>query len=118
MTLIIYFLLAYGISNWFVFSMGPFHVFDKIRNYAAMIHPQFGELMNCMICFPSWVGIILSLLNYFLIPVPFTPFNILFAGANVNWLLIALFDSAITSGVVWLINTLQEALETRYEEDE
>ena len=48
--------IVYSISNHFVYAHGPMHVYDKIRNIAQRIHPNLGELFECMICFPTWVG--------------------------------------------------------------
>ena len=54
---------------------------------------------------------ILSIINWFLIPVAFTPFNILFGGMTGLWWLAAIFDGAFTSGIVWLIHHIQEYFE-------
>lgn len=110
----LYSIVAYGISNMFVYAMGPFHIFKGIRTLARKIHPQLGELFDCMICFPTWVGLILSALNAYFIPEKgFTPFNIV---GGMPWWAIIIFDAAYTSGIVWLINTVQEALERTEDE--
>jgi len=104
-------IVAYGISNHFVYAHGPFHMYDCIRSLAAKIHSNLGELFNCMICFPTWVGFILSALNSWLIPTKaLTPFMILLGGAA-PWWVIMIFDGFFASSVAWLINTVQEALE-------
>ena len=72
---------VYSISNHFVYAHGPMHVYDKIRNIAHRIHPNLGELFECMICFPTWVGMALSAMNYFFLNgVALTPFMILLNG--------------------------------------
>ena len=73
--------IVYSISNHFVYAHGPMHVYDKIRNIAQRIHPNLGELFECMICFPTWVGMALSAMNYFFLNgVALTPFMILLNG--------------------------------------
>ena len=110
---IIYILCAYGISNMFVYSSGPFNMFNHLRNAMDKYGPSnFGELFHCMICFPTWVGIILSIFDIFLLPNHFfTPFNI-FINNDSLWYYIIPLDMFITSGTVWLINTFQETFES------
>ena len=110
---IIYILCAYGISNMFVYSSGPFNMFNHLRNTMDKYGPSnLGELFHCMICFPTWVGIILSAFDIFLLPNHlFTPFNI-FINDDTLWYYIIPLDMFITSGTVWLINTFQETFES------
>ena len=104
-------ILSYSISNHFVFAHGPMHLYDKIRDIAAKIHPNLGELMNCMICFPTWVGFVLSVLNSLFVPsLSLTPMMLLLGG-TAPWWVIMIFDGFFASGISWLINTIQEALE-------
>lgn len=112
-TFIIYILCAYGISNMIVYSSGPFDFFTKLRNFMDKYAPSnFGELFHCMICFPTWVGIVLSAFDIWLLPnYSFTPFNNLFNN-NSLWYYIIPLDMFITSGTVWLINTIQETFES------
>jgi hypothetical protein len=42
--------------------------------------------------------------------IPFTPFNIIFDTPYL-WPIIIVLDASITSGSVWLLHTIQEALE-------
>lgn len=112
--LFIYCIVAYSISNMFVFASGPFHVFERIRSLSAQISPNLGELFNCMICMPTWVGFVLSSLNLLLLPMfPMTPFNIILSGTNL-WYLKIFLDMIFTSGAVWLIHTFQEMAERAY----
>lgn len=107
----IFSILAYSISNHFVYAHGPMHLYDSIRSLAAKIHPNLGELFNCMICFPTWVGFILSVANSWLLPtVALTPMMLLINGLA-PWWVIMIFDGFFASGISWLINTAQEALE-------
>ena len=110
---IIYILCAYGISNMFVYSSGPFNMFNHLRNTMDKYGPSnFGELFHCMICFPTWVGVILSAFDIWLLPnISFTPFNLLIHDDSL-WYYIIPLDMFITSGTVWLINTFQETFES------
>jgi hypothetical protein len=107
----IFSIVSYAISNHFVYAHGPMHLYDKIRELACKIHPNLGELFECMICFPTWVGFILSAANSLFLPaVNLTPFTILM-GTVVPWWVIMVLDGFFASGIVWLIHTFQEAME-------
>lgn len=109
---LIYSLVLYGWSNMQVFSDGPFKIFTRIRNLASSISEHFGKLFSCMICFPAQLSLILSLVNWFFIPiVAFTPFNIIFAGTGLWWLA-AIFDCCFGSGVVWIIHNIESFFES------
>lgn len=109
--LFVYCITAYGVSNHFVYAHGPMHMYDKIRELASKIHPNIGELFNCFICFPTWVGMIASVSNMLLIPtLQLTPFMMLAYG-SLPWWIIMLLDGFFTSGICWLIDTWQENLE-------
>ena len=103
----IYSIFLFGISWMFVFSDGPFHIFTHIRNIANSISEHFGQMFQCMVCFPSNLSWLMSLIDWFLIKnVAFTPFNILLAGTGLWWLAL-LFDCCFTSGVVWFIHHIE-----------
>lgn len=106
-----YSIMVYGMCNIIVFGSGPFKIFEWIRYWSNEIGEHFGQLFSCMMCLPTNIGVILSIINWFLIPVAFTPFNILFGGMTGLWWLAAIFDGAFTSGVVWLIHHIQEYFE-------
>jgi hypothetical protein len=103
--------VSYAISNHFVYAHGPMHVYDHIRCLAEKIHPNLGELFQCMICFPTWVGFILSVANSLFLPeLALTPATLLLAG-YAPWWVMMIIDGFFASGIVWLIHTAQEALE-------
>lgn len=109
---IIYILCAYGISNMFIYASGPFNIFSKLRELFDMLPSNLGEMLHCMICFPTWVGIILSSFDiFFLKHNEITPFNIIINDDSLWYYTIAL-DAFITSGSIWLIHTIQESLES------
>lgn len=104
-------ILSYAISNHFVYAHGPMHIYDHIRSIAEKIHPNIGELFNCMICFPTWVGFVLSAANSLLLPcIALTPMMVLLNNLAPWWIIMVL-DGFFASGIVWLINTVQEAIE-------
>lgn len=102
-------IFAYGVSNMVCYAEGPWGIFEWWRQVADRISTGFGKLFNCMMCFSTWVGFILSVIDFFL-PVAITPFNILLAGSGLWWL-IPILDAGFTSGVVWLIHNFEEACE-------
>lgn len=121
-SILCYMLVSYGIANLFVYSNGPFHIFEHWRKFTNKLHSQIGELFTCMICLSTWIGLSLSLINIFLLPtVPFTPFNIILNNTNLYWLIVVL-DMGFTSGCVWLIHQLEEMMERigiiTYEDEE
>ena len=104
-------IVSYAISNHFVYAHGPVHIYDKIRELANKIHSNLGELFSCMICFPTWVGFILSAANSLLVPtLKLTPLMLLLGGVA-PWWVIMILDGFFASGIVWLIHTAQEAME-------
>lgn len=113
-----YSLMAYGACNVIVYGSGPFKVFEYIREWAANINEHFGLLFQCMMCMPTNFGLICSLVNWFFIPVAFTPFNILFTGNPSLWWLAMLCDGAFTSGTVWILHHIEEWFEKMVPSDE
>ena len=107
-----YCIVAYGACNVIVYGSGPFRIFEHIRNGAMEFGTHFGSLFSCMMCLPTNFGIIASLINWFFIPIAFTPFNILFNNCYELWWLAMLCDGAFTSGIVWLIHHVEEFFET------
>ena len=106
----VYLLFAYGLSNLLVFGMGPYDVLDWIRTTAKKVFGKLGNMLDCMMCTSANIGWVVSLLNYFFISVPLTPMIILY-GTLLPWYVVIFGDLCITSGAVWLINSIQEALE-------
>lgn len=109
--LFLYCIAAYGFSNMMVFGSGPFRIFEHIRNITDRISEHFGSLFKCMMCFPANLGLVLSLIDWFLIKsIAFTPFNILLAGTGLWWLALIL-DCFFTSGMVWLMHNVESFFE-------
>ena len=121
LTFLSYILFSYGISNMIIFARGPFGIFEKWREFAHTISDGFGELFTCPMCFSTWIGLIFSLINIYLVPmVAFTPFNMIFGVGNYV-ILTLIMDMGLTSGCVWLLHQLEEMMERTgvyYEEEE
>jgi len=103
MGILIFILLSYGISNIVVYGS----IFNGFRDFWSKFNPSFfGKLFTCMMCFPTWVGFVLSttfqLLGY---DTPMVEYGI------DNIYLAIFLDGCLTSGGVWLLHTVQEYLE-------
>ena len=108
--IIVFILFAYGLSNLLVFGMGPYDVLDWIRSTVKKVFGKLGNMLDCMMCTSANIGWVVSLLNILFISTPLTPMMILY-NTVLPWYIIIFGDLCITSGAVWLINTIQEALE-------
>lgn len=103
--------MTYGLSNLLVYGSGPFNILGRFRDFSHKYLGTFGDMLDCMMCTSTNIGFVLSILDFFIFHnIMFTPFNILFNDTNL-WYLIIPFDGFVTSGVVWLIHTVQETLE-------
>jgi hypothetical protein len=114
MKLLIFLLIAYGISNIIVFGS----IFKGWRTFWSTVNPNFfGTLFTCMICLPTYVGFLGSWLvwsptEYYGIVNDSLSFMGLF---TIPKGLISVFlDGCLTSGSVWLMHTLQEAVERHF----
>lgn len=110
--LISYILFAYGAANMVVYANGPFGVFDKWRSFSHSLNESFGELFTCMMCLSTWIGMVFSVINAYIVPsIAFTPFNIVFGTGSAHLLIKVIMDMGMTSGAVWLLHNLEEAME-------
>jgi hypothetical protein len=108
--IIAYLLMFYGLVNMLIYGDGLYHCLTKLRKFVGLFGKTFKELFECPMCLSGFGGLVMSLVNVFLITLPFTPFNILY-GTELPWYLIIFFDAGITSGFVWLVHTFQEMME-------
>lgn len=108
--LIAYIIFSFGICELLVFFDGPLDIVEKFRRFCHWISPSFGKLFTCMACLSTWIGFIFSLINYFLVPIAFTPFNIILKDTGMWWLIIFM-DGMFTCGCVWLLYQLEEMME-------
>lgn len=111
MNLLLFILIAYGISNILIFGS----IFNGWRTFWEKHNPSFfGALFTCMICLPTYVGFIGSWLIWS--PTEFygvvtSELNILNIFTIPKSLISVFLDGCLTSGTVWLIHTLQERME-------
>lgn len=111
LTLFAYIIFAYGIANMIIFASGPFGIFEKWRNFTHRVSDGFGELFTCPMCLSTWIGLVFSAINIWLVPtVAFTPFNMVF-GVGECIPLVLIMDMGFTSGIVWLIHQFEEMME-------
>ena len=108
--LFIYVVFAYGLSNMVVFGSGPFKIFERLRNVTYRINPHFGQLFQCMMCFPANLGWVMTLLNWFFIPIAFTPGTMMLSESGL-WYVAMIIDCCFTSGAVWFIHHIEEWFE-------
>ena len=109
-TLLSYILLSYGITTMLIYFNGPFDIIEYFRQTMNASHPKLGELFQCPFCLSTWIGGLVSIINYLWIPIKITPFNMILAGSGLWWLIIPM-DSFLTCGTVWLLHVLDEYLE-------
>lgn len=109
-TLLSYILFSYGITTMLIYFNGPFDIIEYFRKTMNAIHPKLGELFQCPFCLSTWIGGLFSMINYLLIPIRITPFNMILAGSGLWWLIIPM-DAFLTCGTVWLLHVLDEYLE-------
>lgn len=114
--ILVYVITCFGICTILIESKGPWGIFDKWHEWMNKHTPMLDELFSCFICLPTWCGILFSALNMIFLPsFAITPFNILI-GDRLPWWVIICLDGAFTSGAVWLIHTIQSAIE-KYADD-
>lgn len=106
MEVFLFFILSYGITNIVIFSS----LFNPLRNFLYKLNPNFlGELFSCPLCFSTWVGFLLSTIFHLLGYTQFSPFG----HYGIDIMLLAIFfDGCLSSGMVWLIHTIQEGIES------
>ena len=110
--LLIYVIFSYGLTNIIVFGSGPFSIITHIRKIFMKI-PTFDDMLSCMMCTSANVGWIMSIIDTFLLTeFNLTPFNIIINNPTL-WYYSIVGDLFFTSGIVWLIHTIQEYFETK-----
>lgn len=109
--ILVYTAAVFGVSILFTKTLGPFNIFFRIRLWTAKVSDNLGYLFRCMTCFPTNVGWITALINWFLIPqVAFTPGNILFQGTNLWWAAMIL-DACYCAGAVHFIANIDDFID-------
>ena len=112
--LISYIIFLYGCSIIVTQGVGPFNILIKWRAIANNISDNFGLLFRCMLCFPTNLGIICSLINWFFIPVMITPFNMAFSDIHDIWyysIIACIMDGAFAGGIVSFIYNIYDYID-------
>ena len=105
--IIVFVLLCYGISNIIIYG-SMFEWFRFMLSKLGSGPMSLYKLFNCMMCLPTWVGFIISILFWFYGVHHLTPMGIY----QIDNTYVHIFlDGVFTSGCVWLIHTFQEYLE-------
>lgn len=106
MKILLFELLAYGITNILVFGS----IFEKWRTFWYKLSPKFfGKLTSCPMCLSFWVGGCLSIIfNHFGYSTPFSEYGITYLP------LMIFLDACLTSGCVWLIHNFEEFMERAF----
>ena len=105
-----YIWFAYGMTVIVTQSIGPFYIFFRLRLLAENISDNFGMLFKCPLCFPTNVGWVFSLVNWFLLPIPITPFNMILNGTGLWWLAMIL-DACLTGGICHLLWNIDDYID-------
>lgn len=105
-----YIWFAYGMTVIVTQSIGPFYIFLRLRLWAENISDNFGMLFKCPLCFPTNVGWVFSLVNWFLLPIPITPFNMILSGTGLWWLAM-IFDACLTGGICHLLWNIDDYID-------
>lgn len=112
--LFIYTLACYGLTYMVTQSVGPKNIFIKLRYWADNIGPNFGMLFHCPLCFPCNVGWIVSLITWFFLPLPITPFNMFLWEFHEQWWLVfvaMIGDCCYTGGVCKIIYNIDDYID-------
>ena len=107
MEILIWVLMAYGLSNILVYGS----IFQGLRNGLKNLGNSpwvfrgvgkfFSDLLSCMMCTSTWVGFFFGVVLY-------SPTNVYFGCDNhVSWF----FDGLLASGCVWAVNSIIEWFE-------
>jgi hypothetical protein len=106
--LVLWMILAYGLSNILVYGSifnGPRNFINKMAANDYMPLQGFwiflSDMLKCMMCAPTWVGFFFGIFVY-------SPVNqLLGVTPYVSWF----FDGFLASGSVWAINAIIEWFE-------
>jgi hypothetical protein len=105
MGILIFILVSYGISNIVVHGS----IFNGFREFWNEVNPSFlGTLFSCMICFPTWVGFILSFTFQMMGYDNMSPL----ASQGVDNMFLSVFlDGCLASGTVFVLHIVEEYFE-------
>lgn len=95
--LILWSFIAYGMTSIIVWGA----IFDKLRERIKKHSKFFGDLISCVLCTSTWVGVFMSLTLGSLSSTYFQTF----------FLINIFVDGMFTAGSVWAINSVIEFFE-------
>ena len=99
------------LSVLFTQSYGPANIFFRLRLWAGKVGDNFGMLFKCMTCFPTNVGWVFSLFDWFLVPgVAISPFNMILGGTGLGWLAMIL-DACYCAGTCHLLWNIDDFID-------
>lgn len=104
MNLIIWILIAYGITS--IVNWGS--IFEKPREFIKKHNKFFGDLISCTLCTATWVGFFMSIILGSISVHYFESYYVI----NV------FLDGMLTAGAVWSLNAIIEYFEENRPENE
>jgi len=113
MTLLLFILICYGACNNLIYGS----IFEGFRNLLAKLGTggkSLHKLFTCFMCLGTWMGFAVTLIFNYFGYLALTPMASL---GMTNLYLIVFFNGLISTAGVWLIHTLQEALERAFNND-
>lgn len=111
MITLLFILICYGACNNIIYGS----IFQGFRDMLKIFGTggySIHKLFNCFMCLGTWMGFIITLIfNYFgyINLTPFGSFNI------TELYLVVFLNGLVSTTGVWLIHTLQEALERAFD---
>jgi hypothetical protein len=106
MKILLFVLLAYGITNIAVFGS----IFENWRAVWNKVNPKFfGKLFSCPMCLSFYVGGILSYIFYTMgYSTPFLSYGV------TNLPLLIFLDACFSSGCTWILHNIEECFESGF----
>ena len=106
-----YTFFVYGIRVLFTQSYGLANISFRLSLWAEKVGDNFGMLFKCMTCFPTNVGWVFSLFDWFLVPgVAISPFNMILGGTGLWWLAMIL-DACYCAGTCHLLWNIDDFID-------
>jgi len=105
MGILVFILVSYGISNIVVHGS----IFNGFREFWNRVSPNFfGTLFSCMICFPTYVGFLLSTIFQ---TMGYDNLSPLTSQGVDNMFLSIFLDGCLASGTVFIVHIIEEWFE-------
>lgn len=108
--LVCYIFFLYGTTYIFTNGIGPFNIFFLLREYTKRIGDNIGMLFTCPLCFGTNLGWVVSLINWFFIPISITPFNMIFCNTDL-WYVAMIMDAAFSGAICKIIYNIDDYID-------